>query len=803
MAYRLIGRNFIPQDVLSKVTGRARYAADFQADGMVYGKLLSSPLPHARIRRIDVSAALKLPGVLGVLTAEDVPPVVPPSTPVLARGEVTYVGEPIVALAAVTEAAAADALEKVIVEFDRLAHVVDPLESLFPGGADARAGGNVGGPEVKLQTVKWDAAAFAAAGDAALPMGKPADEWSYGDLEAGFKAAALIIEESFVTAAIAHHCLESRSAMAYWQGGKCYLYGSMQSHTGAVPQIAGYIGIAPRDLVFIGEYCGGGFGSKGSAYPAIAIAPLLARKLRRPVMLRISRLEEYAIGSARPTFQGHARLGFAGDGRMTAADLYIVQENGGHLGNSGGDFRSAANYVSMVYQPPAMRWRGIPVFTNTPPHGDQRGPGVSQTAPAIEALIDKAARKLGLDRIAIRQINAPDANAREGARRGSVSSVHLKAALDKGAAVFGWQDKVKRSGQRVGNKVYGVGVGQGFHPGGNAGFDGLLRITPDGRLHVHTGVGNLGTYSWAATCRVAAEVLNCDWDSVIVERGDSRRGLPWNSRQGGSQTASTHARTNYAAAMDARRKLLEIAALMLGGAAEDYTLGEARVVHKADPAKAVSYAQAAAKAIELGGRYSGREPPADIHPITRDALAIIAGTGLVGVAKDVFPKTSLIAGFAATFVAIELDVETGKFDILDMITMVDCGTVLHPEGLAQQIKGAAVHAIGMAHLERHVYDAALGIPAAPLLYQARPPTWLDVPAQIGWGALDVADPQNPVGVKGVGEPPMGASAAALVNAISDALGGVTFNRTPISTDMILNALSGRPQAHLPLQVNTV
>ena len=180
--------------------------------------------------------------------------------------------------------------------------------------------------------------------------------------------------------------------------------------------------------------------------------------------------------------------------------------------------------------------------------------------------------------------------------------------------MFKWEEKKKKSGQRNGTKVTGVGIGQGYHSAGSNGFDGMIRITPDGKLHVHTGVGNLGTYSHSGTARVAAEMLNYDWDNVIVERGDSRRGLPWNSNQAGSLTASTESRTMYVAAMDAKAKLLEIAAQVLGGAADDYDLGAEKVVSKADPAKSISYAQAAQKAIELGGKFSGKEAPKRHQP---------------------------------------------------------------------------------------------------------------------------------------------------------------------------------------------
>lgn len=801
MAYNLIGKNFVPVDVHAKVTGRAKYAEDFRAEGMVFAKTLTSPIPHARIRRVDTSAALKIKGVVGILTADDVPQFPPPQVPILAKDEVFYVGEPILAVAAESEEIAAEAIEAIRVDFAQLPHVTDPLESLFPGGPDARSNGNVAAAQINLQTLKWEAADFAIAGDEQLPLGKPAEEWSYGDIEAGFKEAKVVIEESFVSGGYAHHPMETRSAMAYWQGGKCILHGSNQSHTSAVPNIARLIGIKPEDLVLVAEFCGGGFGSKIPGYPNMAIAALLSKKINRPVMHRISRIEEYGIGSARPTFQGHVKMGFAANGKMLAADLYIIQENGPHIG--GGDFRAAGTALSMLYQPAALRWRAVPVLTNTPPVGPQRGPGENQFVAVFEPMIDKAARELGVDRLAIRRLNAPDSSAKVGPDQGPVTSAFQKDALDKAAELFKWEERKKKSGQRVGSKVTGVGIGQGYHSAGSNGFDGIVRITPDGKLHVHTGVGNLGTYSHSGTARVAAELLNYSWDNVVIERGDSRRGLPWNSNQAGSLTASTQSRTMYVAAIDAKKKLVEIAAQMLGGAPDDYDLGNEKVVSKADPAKSITYAQAAQKAIELGGVYSGAQPPKDINPVTVHGLSMIAGSGLIAVAKDTLPRVGLTPGLATTFAEVQVDVETGKVEVVDMLCVADCGTVLHPQGLGHQIRGGNVMGIGLAVLERHVYDHKLGLPANVLLYQSKPPTYLDVPKEIGWAAAEKPDPQNPVGVKGVGEPVQGAGASAVTSAVSDALGGHLFNRTPVSADMIINLLSKRPQAHKPLQINTV
>jgi CO/xanthine dehydrogenase Mo-binding subunit len=800
MAYKLLGKNFTPPDIRAKVTGKAKYAEDFRAEGMVFAKMLLSPMPHARVTSIDTSEAEAMEGVVGVLTAEDVPPGQGANEVILTNNP-HFIGEPILAIAAVDEQTASDALEKVRVEYEPLPFVIDPLESLYPGGPDARDGGNVANATVPLQTIKWTARDFAAVEENQLPMGgTPAAEWSYGNIEEEFARSAVVYDETFVTASNSHHSMEPRSCLSYWENGKCFVYGSTQSQTFVVPGLAGLIGIEPKDLVYIAEFCGGGFGSKGAAYATMALPAHFSKKIGRPVMLRVTRAEEYYLGSNRAGFQGRAKIGFAADGKITAIDMYVVQSNGPNTGFW--DFTEAGAAVSICYQPNAMQYKGIPVLTNTPPGGPQRGPGENQIACAFEPFLDRAAKELGIDRVEIRKMNAPDNEAIFDGHQNRVTSAYQREALEMGAEKFGWAEKVKRSGERNGSKVIGVGVGQAYHSAGAGGFDGLVRITPDGILHIHSGVGNLGTYSYAATSRIVAEALNYNWDNCVIERGDTRKHLPWNFGQFGSNTSFTMSRSNHAAAMDLKQKLLEVAAATHGGEAADYELGDEVVRARADASVQMTYAEAAEKAIEMGGRYSGQELPDDISPLTQGAAAGVAGSGLVGVAKDNYELSAVPPALAAGFMMIELDTETGMIEILDYSGSIDCGTVIHPLGLSNQVKGGAVMGIGMATKERIVYDPQNGVAANVGFYQAKPPSYLDVPSTMEWAAVDIADPQSPLGTRGMGEPVMGSAASALVSAISDALGGHYFNRTPIVTDMIVNAVAGREQSHKPLQVAT-
>lgn len=799
--YRLIGKDFLPPDVHAKVTGRAKYSEDFRAEGMAFVKLLLSPMPHAKVVAIDTSEAEAMEGVLGVLLPEDVPDIPPPGESILTRNP-TYVGDPILAVAAVNETVAADAIEKIRVRYEQAPFVVDPLKSLQPGGPNAHAQGNLvtagsgegEGGGGSLKEIKWTARDFAAAEPGQLPEGAPFQEWTYGDIEAGFAAADLVMDETFVTASNSHHSMEPRSSFAYWENGKCILHGSTQSQSFVMPGLATLLGIAPDKLVYISEFCGGGFGSKGAAYPVMTVSAHMAKKINRPCLLRISRGEEYFLGSARHGFQGRVKLGFRADGRLIACDLYIVQANAAKSGFF--DYSAAGDAMSLVYTPESMRWRAIPVSTNTPPNGPQRGPGQNQIAIAIEPLMDKAAGQLGLDRLAIREINAPNHDSKVDGRQ-KVSSAYMREALAMGAARFNWPEKAAMSRRRRGSKVIGVGVGQAYHSAGAAGFDGLVRILPDGKLHIHTGIGNLGTYSYASTSRVAAEVLGVAWENCVIERGDSRKGLPWNLGQFGSNTSHTMSRTNYAAAMYAKELLTEIAAMDLGGSPEDYDLKDETVVAKAG-GKSLTFADAAKRAIELGGKYDGHEVPDDLFFLTKAAVAGLAGTGLVAGAKDKLEAPNHVPALATGFMMIELDTETGKWEILDYVGTADCGTVVHPQGLAAQIRGGAVMGIGLAGLERVVYDPQNGLPANVGLYQAKPPSYLDVPGEMTVQWVDQPDPQNPMGIKGVGEPLMGCAGAALLSAISDALGGHYFNRTPVLPDMIVNAAAGRPQSTRPL-----
>src|ERR1700752_2503763 len=630
--YKFVGKNYQTPDIVAKVMGRSKYAEDFRAEGMLFCKLLLSPEAHAHVRRIDARAALGMSGVAAILTADEMPVIQPEPDPKGGQGsedgesglthDPVFEGEPILAVAAVDEAVAAAAIEQIHVELETLPFVIDPIDSLRPGGPDARTAGNVFAVGGGMKRVKWTAQDLQDIAAGRLPWNaEAAEETTVGDVDAGFKQADFILDETLFQQSTPHQPLESRSAMAYWRNGKLYLYGSTQSVAQTVPFVARWTGIEPSQVVLVSEYCGGGFGSKALGANSMAIPALLSKKTGRPVMMRISREEETYIGRMRPGFQARVKIGFRKDGRITAMDFFIIEDSGPY--ERQGDNEITAAIASLLYQPMALRFRGLSVATNTPPRCAQRGPGGMQGASMLEPLMSRAAQHLGLDEVEIRKINAPSDGSPVGISettdqpRPRVATARVREALDRGAELFKWQERQKQNGARRGSKVRGVSAIVGAYVGGTSGFDGLLVIKPDGKVYVHQGIGNLGTHSVMDPARAAGEVLGPPWDNYEIVWGNTSRSLPWSSQQDGSQTTHAHTRANYAAGLDAKRKLQEIAAKELGGTPESYDVGNGRVYQPGKPGRALTFAQAATRAIALGGKYDGHDVPATLNPIAR------------------------------------------------------------------------------------------------------------------------------------------------------------------------------------------
>jgi xanthine dehydrogenase molybdenum-binding subunit len=801
--YKLIGHNYQTPDIVAKVMGQAKYAEDFRADGMLFCKLLLSPEPHARVRNIDARAALAMKGVAAVLTADEVPAPQPVKDPFGAeetedgeRGltnEPVFEGEAILAVAAVDELTAAEAIEKINVDLELLPFVIDPLDSLRPGGPDARTQGNIFVPGGGMKTLKWTNQDLQEVAAGRLPWdAKAGEETAVGDVEAGFKQADFILDDTLFQQSTPHQPLETRSAMAYWQNGKLYLYGSTQSVAQTVPQLATWVGIDPSQLVFISEYCGGGFGSKALGANSMAIPALLSKKTSRPVMMRISREEETFIGRMRPGYQARVKIGFRKNGRITAMDLFIIEDSGPY--ERQGDNEITATLASLLYQPPALRFRGISVATNTPPRCAQRGPGGMQGMSMLEPLMSRAARQLGVDQVELRKINAPSDGSLFGitdtkeSPRQPVSSARVREALDRGVEVFKWEERKKRNGQRSGSKVRGVSAIVGTFFAGSTGFDGLVVIKPDGKLYIHQGIGNLGTHSVMDTARVAAEVLGMPWDKCEIVWGNTANSIPWSSQQDGSQTTQAHTRANYAAGSDAKRKLQEIAAKDLGGTPEAYDVGNGRVFRRGSPGQGITFAKAAERAIALGGKYDGHEVSPSVNSMTKASAQALSGQGLMGVAKDEFPFKGATLSFAAAFAEVEVDLETGQHTILEYLPVADVGTVLHPRSLGAQLHGGAIQGFGHARTQNMIYDPHYGKLVSRRLYQNRPPTILDVPLEMQWEALNTPDPQNPVGSKGIGETSALIGSAAVLCAIENAIGNRCVVRTPVTRERILEAV---------------
>jgi xanthine dehydrogenase molybdenum-binding subunit len=400
------------------------------------------------VRKIDASAALAMPGVHAILTEEDLPEH-DPLGETCVTNEPLYEGQAILAVAADSEWIAADAIEKIKVDLEPLPFALDPLDSLRPGGPNARRDGNVivrdtpsepnARPKNVVKEQKWTAEAFSAAGGARLPEGEAHTEWAIGDIAKGFAEADFVIDRPLYHQSNTHHPLEPRSCMAYWQGGKLYLYPSTQSITITHAVAAGRLGVSPQDYHLICEFCGGGFGSKILGTVNMPIPALLSKKTGRPVKGVFSRREEFISSTTRHPFIMDYKTGVDREGKILARQVRLVLDGGAYCSWSETTLGKACILAPGPYNIENLHVQAFVVYTNKTMTGAMRGFGAPQVCFAYESHMDDIAAALGIDPLEIRLRNAFG--------EGSISptgqvlhSVVVKESLLKAAERFGWRE---------------------------------------------------------------------------------------------------------------------------------------------------------------------------------------------------------------------------------------------------------------------------------------------------------------------------------------------------------------------------
>lgn len=797
-----IGEDFEVPDGRAKVTGRAKYADDYLLENLLHAKTLKSPYAHAEVTHIDTSAAEAMSGVHAVITFEDVPSR-PVGQPAL-DGNPKVFGTPVAAVAANDEYTAADAVEAIDVEYEVLDHVIDPVETLKPGSPNARVEGNVptgeaegegsggqGGDEsAPIEEIKWDDADFSTR----FPTdpGEWTVQWEVGDVESALSAAEVVIEDTVEAHPQVNNPMEPRSNVAHWRSdGRIMFWGSSQSVTMTHTGLAGYLEVDPQDLVMINNYCGGGFGSKGTWYPQMAVPALLSREVNRPVKIRGTRKEEFFWGNGRTTELFRFKLGFDAEGNLLALDVETIADAGAYSADALSAIGSSNPALSANLQPENMRTRAIGVFTNTPKRWPMRGPGQNQAALAVEPLLDRAANELGVDRLEIRKRNAPRTGDPVGEDQAPLTSAHLAEAYDLAAEAFGYEEKKELNGQREGSKVHGIGLGSASHASGYVGFDGLVVIQTDGTVEVRQGAGNLGTESYAAVGRLAAETLKVPWEQVKVAWGESDKAA-FTLGQFSSNTTFTTGLSNVKAAETAVTYLKEIGAETYGGSPDDYEVADGEV--RNDDGDALTLGDAAEIAVDLGGKYTGEEIPEALQeslvPSTIGAASDVVGEALVAFGKSTGEDLEgFVDSFNAAIAHVTVDIETGKIEVEEMANFGDSGTIVHPASYDAQIEGGAIQGIGYVLTEHMRFDDATGVPVNTDWYKNKPPSILDysnTPLKVG--GVNEPDPYGPHGAKGVGEPPTGAAAAAVASAVENGL-GTTFQTHPITASDVLDKIA--------------
>jgi CO/xanthine dehydrogenase Mo-binding subunit len=734
-----IGKKVERVDAFERLTGQAKYAADIYLPGMLYAKILRSPYPHARVVKIDASKAAALSGVKAVLTSGDVPkfPIHgrpdPPTVEMPVLADVArYVGDEIMAVAAVDEETAEEALELIKVEYDVLPYVLDVEEAMKPGAPKIYPEGNV--------------------------VREKADTVIRGNVEEGFRQADVILEETYRTNMIQHTTLETRITVASWSGKRLTIWDSHKNPFRLRSDLARALKIRVNQIRVITAFIGGDFGDKGNLERQHIIAALLAKKTGRPVKIEFSREENYLAAHHRYPTTWRLKYGVKNDGTLTAIDVKLLADCGAYY-----HFDAAIGSLEVpkaVYRCPNMRLQGYNVFTNKPEGGHMRCVGHPAGMFPQEVHMDRLAEKLDMCPLAFRLKNYAKKEDGDQDAKVPFASVGMDECAQQGAEKVGWSANWKKPGSSSGPVKRGIGVAfQSCRHGAIVPpMSSIIKLDTDGTVEVLNGLNDSGGAQKTTVALIAAEELGIPFANIEVTTGDTDANSDSSAPSGSRGTASTGLAV-VAAARDAKNQLLEAAEEILKKKKEELEIKDGKIFIKSEN-KSVSYQEILSK---MPSPIIGR-----------------------GTAKA--PRNVAMHTFGAHFAEVEVDTRTGKIEIMRLIVAHDMGRVINRLGVENQMQGGAIMGIGYGILEKQHFDKDTGISVNPNMVDFKVPSILDIPV-IETIAVESIDPFGPFGAKGVGEPPYGVPAPAIANAIYNAI-GVRFKEIPINIREIIDGLKG-------------
>ncbi len=743
--YRVIGTRPVRHDGVDKVTGRAKYGADYNFPGMLFGKVLRSPYAHANIKSIKTDKAAALPGVRAVITADDLPALADKteqagemainmsqlSANILARGKVLYDGHAVAAVAATSPHIAEEALRLIEVDYEVLPPVMSVEDAMKPGAPILLPGlrNKDEGPEKQTNVATHL-------------------QFKRGDINEGFKEADYVVEREFQTAMVHQGYIEPHNAVGIYNAdGHATIYCSTQGSFVVRSLSAAVLGMPEGNLKVVPAEIGGGFGGKTTIYLE-PLSVMLSKKTGHPVKLTMNRAE--VLRATGPTSGSTIRckIGCAKDGKLVAAQIWMAYEAGAFPGSPVG---AGAMTIVAPYNIPNLLIDAYDVVVNRPKTAAYRAPGASNAAMASETVIDELADKCGIDPCDFRIMNG----AKEGTAQTAGPPYRRIGFIETVEAIKNSPHyKSKLEGR---NRGRGMASGFWFNVGLQS--SAIVNIHTDGTASLVIGSVDIGG-TRAAQAMIAAEVLGLDVNDVrpLVTDTDS---IGHTDVTGGSRTAFATGWAVYEAAQDAVRQLKERAARLWEKKPEDVAFANGQFTAQGDGIKPMTVKELAGRLARTGGPISGR------------ATVNARGVG---------------PAFAATLIDVEVDPDTGKVDILRATVAQDVGKAIHPSYVEGQLQGGTAQGIGWALNEEYFYDDK-GILRNTGLLDYRMPTCLDLPL-IETCIVEVPTPGHPLGIRGVGEVSIVPPPAAVANAIAHAV-GVRMTELPMSPPRLLKALLGK------------